>query len=146
MRRIFMLIAVHLAAFHPAFSTKMHCIQHHFAFLFCCLLAFFKAPKTVFLPLKHHFLGCILPFSAMFLMVLRGFVYTITAYFYAFRFAFTSILPCVQHQNALHLATYWLAFCTKTHCIQHQNSLRLAPKHTPFSGKQPKSRCKQWPV
>lgn len=24
-RRIFMLIVVHLAAFHPAFSTKMHC-------------------------------------------------------------------------------------------------------------------------
>ena len=59
----------------------------------------------------------ILSLLAMFLMVLRGFVYTITAYFYAFRLAFTSILPCVWHQNALHLAAYWLAFSTKTHCI-----------------------------
>ena len=37
----------------------------------------------------------ILPFSAMFLMVLKGFIYTIAAYFYAFRLAFSSILPCV---------------------------------------------------
>ena len=49
----------------------------------------------MFLPLKHHFLGCILPLLAMFLMVLRGFVYAITAYFYAFHVAFTSILACV---------------------------------------------------
>ena len=37
----------------------------------------------------------ILSLLAMFLMVLRGFVYAITVYFYAFRLAFTSILPCV---------------------------------------------------
>ncbi len=37
----------------------------------------------------------ILPFSAMFLMVLKGFVYTIAVYFYAFRLAFSSILTCV---------------------------------------------------
>ena len=37
----------------------------------------------------------ILSLLAMFLMVLKGFVYTIAVYFYAFRFAFTSILPCV---------------------------------------------------
>ena len=37
----------------------------------------------------------ILSLLAMFLMVLKGFVYTITVYFYAFHLAFTSILPCV---------------------------------------------------
>ena len=109
------------------FSALRNSFSVHF-WWFCLHLApfclsillpacFFKAPKTVFLPLKHHFLGCILPFSAMFLMVLRGFVYTITAYFYAFRFAFTSILPCVLHQNALHLAPKLTTFSTKTHSI-----------------------------
>ena len=37
----------------------------------------------------------ILPFWAMFFMVLEGYVYTIAAYFYAFRLAFCTILPCV---------------------------------------------------
>ena len=47
---------------------------------------------------------CILLFLAMFFMVLNGFVYTIAVNIYAYRLAFSSILPCVQHQNALHLA------------------------------------------
>jgi len=34
----------------------------------------------------------ILPFFALFLMVWKGFIYTIVAYFYAFRFASYSIL------------------------------------------------------
>ena len=34
----------------------------------------------------------ILLLSAMFFMVLQGYVYTIALYFYAFRFAFSSIL------------------------------------------------------
>ena len=33
----------------------------------------------------------ILPLSAMFFMVLQGYVYAIAMYFYAFRFAFSSI-------------------------------------------------------
>ena len=37
----------------------------------------------------------ILPFLALFLMVWKGFIYTIVAYFYAFRFAFCSNLHCV---------------------------------------------------
>ena len=37
----------------------------------------------------------ILPFIAMFLMVLRGIVYTIMAYFYAFRLAFSGKLHCI---------------------------------------------------
>ena len=54
----------------------------------------------------------ILPFSAMFLMAHKGFIYTIVVHFYAFR----------------------LAFSTKTHCILHQNALHFAPKRTAFSG------------
>ncbi len=37
----------------------------------------------------------ILPLSAMFFMVLKGYVYTIAMYLYAFRLAFSSILPCI---------------------------------------------------
>ena len=37
----------------------------------------------------------ILPLSAMFFMVLQGYVYTIAMYFYAFRLTFSSILPCI---------------------------------------------------
>ena len=59
----------------------------------------------------------ILPFLAMCFMVLKGFVYTIAVDIYAFRLAFSGILPCVLHQNALHLASKHLAFSTKTHCI-----------------------------
>ena len=70
---------------------------------------------------------------------------------YAFRRAFCTILPCIQHQNALCLAPKRTAFSTKTHCIQHQNALHLAPKrtafstkHTSFSSKQPLNGCKWW--
>ena len=55
----------------------------------------------------------ILPLSAMFFMVLRGFVYAITVDVYAFR----------------------LAFSGKSHCILQHFTLRLAPKRTPFSTK-----------
>ena len=59
----------------------------------------------------------ILPFLALFLMVRKGFIYTIAAYFYAFRLAFCSILPCVLQQNALHLAPKRTSFSGKTHRI-----------------------------
>ena len=59
----------------------------------------------------------ILPFLTMCFMVLKGFVYTIVVDIYAFCLAFSGILPCVLHQNALHLAPKHLAFSAKTHCI-----------------------------
>ena len=37
----------------------------------------------------------VLPFLAMCFMVLKGFVYTIAVDIYAFRLAFSGILPCV---------------------------------------------------
>jgi len=37
-------------------------------------------------------------------MVQKGFVHTISVYFYAFRLAFSSILHCVLHHFTLHLA------------------------------------------
>ena len=64
------------------------------------------------------------------------------SHFTANRTTFSSILPCIQHQNALHLAPKRTAFSTKTHCIQRQNALRLAPKRTTFSSKQPPKWCK----
>ncbi len=59
----------------------------------------------------------ILPFLAMFLMVQKGFIYTVTTYFYAFRLAFCRISPCVLQQNALHLAPKCTPFSGKTHRI-----------------------------
>ena len=56
----------------------------------------------------------ILPFLAMCFMVLRGFIYTIAVDVYAFHLTFSSILPCVLHQNALHLAPKRVAFSGKT--------------------------------
>jgi len=46
-------------------------------------------------------------------MPLRGYVYTIAAYFYAFCFAFSRILQCILHHFTLHLASKRKAFCTK---------------------------------
>ena len=37
----------------------------------------------------------VLPFWAMFFMVLKGFVYTISMYFYAFHLVFSSVLRCI---------------------------------------------------
>ena len=54
----------------------------------------------------------ILPFSTLFLVVLRGYIYTIATDVYS----------------------YCLAFSSKSHCVLHQNTLRLAPKRTAFSG------------
>ena len=85
----------------------------------------------------------ILSFSAMFSITLKDIIYTITMYFYSFRLAFSSILHCIQHQNALRLAPKRIAFSIKTHCIQHQNALRLAPKCTAFSTKM---HCVQHPT
>ena len=86
----------------------------------------------------------ILPFSAMFFMVRRGFVYTIAVYIYAFRLAFSSILPCVQHQNALHLAPKRTAFSTKTHCIQRHIALHLAAYCTLLAVNSSQNWCKLW--
>ena len=59
----------------------------------------------------------VLPFLAMFFMVLEGYVYTIASYFYAFRLAFSTILHCVLHHFTLCFAPKRTAFCTKTHCV-----------------------------
>ena len=67
-------------------------ILHHFAFLVWLPTHNFATPITCFLPLKPHFLMAILPFLTMYLVVLKGFVYTIAVYFYAFCLAFSSIL------------------------------------------------------
>ena len=75
----------------------------------------------------------------MYFMVQKGFIYTIAVYIYAFCLAFSIILPCVLHQNALRFAPKCLAFCTKIDRVLHQNTSRLAPKCVEFSDKQPKN-------
>ena len=59
----------------------------------------------------------ILPFLVMYLVIRKGFIYTIVAYFYAYRLAFGSILPCVLHQNSLRFAPKHTAFSTKMPCV-----------------------------
>ena len=44
----------------------------------------------------------------------------------AFCTAFSTILPCILHQNALRFAPYCTAFCTKTQCILRHFVLQLA--------------------
>ena len=92
-------------------------ILYHLAFLDWLNTRSFLSPITRFYPLKSHFLTTILPVSDMYLMSLKGFVYTIAVDIYAFCLAFSVILPCVLHQNALHLAAKRIAFSGKTHCI-----------------------------
>ena len=58
--------------------------------------------------------------------------------FYAFRLAFSTISPCIQHQNALHLASKRKAFSTKTHCVLHHIALHFAAKRTAFRYKSQK--------
>ena len=50
-------------------------------------------------------------------MVLKGFIYTIVVDVYAFRLAFSGILPCVLHHFALHLAPKRTAFSGILHAI-----------------------------
>jgi len=72
-------------------------------------------------------------------MVLRGYVYTIMPYFYAFCLAFSSILDCILHHFTLHLAPKRVAFSGKTQCILHQNAVRLAAYCSKFSSKHPRN-------
>ena len=76
---------------------------------------------------------CILPFWAMCLMVLEGYVYTIAAYIYAFRLAFSSILHGVLHHFSLRLAPKRIAFSGILHCILHHITLYFA-ENSPKTG------------
>ena len=66
-------------------------ILYHFTFLVWLEVRFLPSPNTPLLLLKTHFSVDILPFSAMLLMALNGFIYTIAVYIHAFRRAFFSI-------------------------------------------------------
>ena len=81
----------------------------------------------------------ILPFLAMFFMVRKGFVYAVAV-------NFLCVLSCVLPHFALHFAPFNLAFNTKTQCvcgilpcILHQNAVHLAANCTWFCWKRPKS-------
>ena len=75
----------------------------------------------------------ILPILVMFLVVLKGYIYTFAVDVYAFLLAFSSILPRILQQNTLHLAPFTLrlapkrtAFSTKTHCVLPQIARHFA--------------------
>ena len=59
----------------------------------------------------------ILPFLSMYLMVLKGFVYTILVDIYAFRLTFSGILHRILHHFTLRLASKRTPFWCKTECI-----------------------------
>ena len=59
----------------------------------------------------------ILPFSAMYLKVLEGFVYTIAVDIYTFYYVFSTIPQRILHHFALRLAAKRTPFSTKTQCI-----------------------------
>jgi len=59
-------------------------------------------------------------------MVLKGFVYTIAAYIYAFRLAFRRISHCVLHHFTLRLAPKRTAFSGILHCVLHHIALYFA--------------------
>ena len=105
---------------------KTTCILHHFAFLFCLPTHDFCSPKTHFQTSKPHFLTTILPFFAMYFMVLKGSVYTFAVDVYAFCLAFSTILHCVLHHFTLRFAPKRTAFSTKMHCIQRHIALYFA--------------------
>ena len=79
----------------------------------------------------------ILPILAMFFMVLKGFVYTIAVYIYAFRLAFSIKTHCILHHFTLRLAPKRTAFSGKTYCILHQNARRLAAYCSKLGGNPP---------
>ena len=118
------------------------CILHHLAFLVWLKAHNFSGPITRFQTLKPYFLLGVLLLLDICFMVQKGFVYTISVDVYAFRLAFSGILPCILQHFALRLAPKCLAFSIKTHCIQRQNALHLAPYCTIFCCKQPINRCK----
>ena len=70
----------------------------------------------------------------MILVVIKGFVYTIAAYIYAFHLAFSSILHCVLHHFTSRFVPFYLAFCTFLPCVLHQNAVRFGAKRSAFSG------------
>ena len=101
---------------------------------FCTILPFqigyhlisLLRPITHFLPLKCNFLTTILPFSAMYFMDLKGFVYTISVDIYAYRLAFCTIQHCILHHFTLRFAPKRTAFSGILHRVQHQNALHFA--------------------
>ena len=121
---------------------KITCVLHHFAFLFWLDARVFSSPIAPILPLKTRFFTPVLPFLPRFFIALKGFIYTTAANVYAFRLAFSSILPCVLHHFALHLASKRTAFCTKMHCVLRHITRHLAAYCTIFCCKSPKIWCR----
>ena len=72
----------------------------------------------------------VLSFLVLFLMVHKGYIYTIAVHPYAFCPAFSTILHCILHHFTLHLAPKRSAFCGISPCVLHQNAVHLAANCT----------------
>ena len=111
------------------------CILHHFTFLVWPKARNLSRPKTHFLTQKTNFLTTILPFQpcvswfykTIFIPLRRIFI-LFGSHLAAKNTAFSTILPCVLHQNALHLAPKRVVFCTKTHHIQRGIARKLVQR------------------
>ena len=125
--------------FCPATSSnlsvfkKKTCILHHFAFLVWLPTRIFSTPITRIQPLKSHFLRLFCPFQPCVSWLERVLFIHCSVF----------LCPIVSHLQRIapHFAAFYLAFCTKMPCIQYQNALHLAPKRTSFCYKQPKIQC-----
>ncbi len=74
----------------------------------------------------------IMPFWVMRFMVRKGFIYTIAAYIYAYRLAFSTILHCILLHFTLRFAPKRTPFCTKTHCVLPHIARHFAANSTIF--------------
>ena len=115
----------------PAFCTIL-------PFQFVCQLEIFHVQLRTFTPKTPLFNGYFAPLSYVFNDSKRFCLYHYSV--------FLCFSASIQHHFDLHLAAFYLAFCTKMPCVLHQNALHLAPKRTTFSGKQPRKRCKWRPI
>ena len=94
---------------------------------------FFKPKKQYLAPKAPLLSGCFSLFchvfhgskGGLFIQLLWMFMFFVS-HLAAFYTAFCSILPCVQQQNALRLASKRTAFSDILHCVQHQNAILLA--------------------
>ena len=75
----------------------------------------------------------VLPFLAMFFMALKGFIYTFVVDFYAFRLAFSTILQCILHQNALRLAAKRIVFSSKLHYVLLKIAQNMVQMAVPYN-------------
>ena len=102
---------------------------------------FFKSNCPHFTPKTPFFYPCFALFTQVFHRSKRFCLCNCSGCL-CFCLAFSSILPCVLHHFALHLASKRTAFSTKTHCVLRHIARHLAAYCTTFCCKSPEIWCK----